>query len=118
MTGDGPQSQPGINIVTNSSTSSTTGTSTNPSNASTNVPTSGTSTSSLRDGDHQNTGNEQLTGKQEDAEGGPPPHPGKHEGRPSTTWTPPFVGNTANPSQVWKNRKDELFQDGNIRDQM
>ena len=100
MTGDGPQSQPGINIVTNSSTSSTTGTSTNPSNTSSNIPTSGTSTSSLRDGDQQTTGAEQLAGKQEGAEGGPPPHPGKHEGRPSTTWTPPFVGNTANPSQV------------------
>ena len=88
--------------MTNSSTSSTTGTSTNPSNTSSNVPTSGTSTSSLREGDQQNTGTEQLAGKQEGAEGGPPPHPGKHEGRPSTTWTPPFVGNTANSSQVWK----------------
>ena len=102
VTGDGPQSQPGINIVTNSSASSTTATATNPSNTSTNIASSGATTSVLRDGDPQNSGTEMLSGKTDVTEGGPPPLPGKHEGKPSSTWTPPFVGITGNQSQVGK----------------
>ena len=30
---------------------------------------------------------------------GPPPHPGRHEGKPSTTWTPPVQNEVStNPS--------------------
>ena len=73
--------------MTNSTTaSSTAATDTNPSNTSANTTSSGT--------------NEILPGKAEAPEGGPPPHPGKHEGKPSTTWTPPFAGNSGNQSQV------------------
>ena len=102
--GDGNQLVPGNNIAANSPTSSTLSgtTSTNTSNTSTNLPTSGTTTSVVRDGEQQNLGSEQLPGKPGDGtvEGCPPPHPGKHEGKPSTTWTPPFVGSTGNQNQV------------------
>ena len=100
--GDGNQHVPGNNIAANSSTSSTLSgtTSTNTSNTSTNIPTSGTTTTVMREGEQQSLGSEQLPGKPGDVDGCPPPHPGKHEGKPSTTWTPPFVGNTGNPNQV------------------
>ena len=91
-TGDNNQLLPGNNIAANSSTSSSiSGTTTNTSNTST-TPTSGTTTSE----------SEQIPGKPIDGgvEGCPPPHPGKHEGKPSTTWTPPFVGNSGNQTQV------------------
>ena len=94
----------GINNPNNSATASSapTGTSTNPSNTSIANPTSGTNTSLSRDGDAQSSGSETIAGNAETAEGGPPPLPGKHEGKPSSTWTPPFVGNTGNASQVCK----------------
>ena len=99
VAGDGPQTQPPINVVTNSSSSSTTATATNPAN--TPITTSGTTTSSLRDGDSQPPiGTGMSPGKTDPTEVGPPPHPGKHEGKPSTTWTPPFVGSSGNQSQV------------------
>ena len=100
MTGDGPQSQPGINIMTNSSASSTPVTATNPSNIPTNIHASGEISSLSRDADVQNSGIETLPGKAEASEGCPPPIPNKHEGKPSSTWTPPFVGSAGNTSQV------------------
>ena len=98
VTGDGPQTQPPINVVTNSSPSSTTATATNPSN--TPITSSGTATSSLKEGDSQPSVAGMSSGKTDPTEGGPPPHPGKHEGKPSTTCTPPFVGSSGNQSQV------------------
>ena len=96
MAGDGPQTQPPINVVTNSSSSSTTATATNPAN--TPITTSGATT---RDGESQPpAGAGMPPGKPDPTEVGPPPHPGKHEGKPSTTWTPPFVGSSGNQSQV------------------
>ena len=89
-TGDNNQLLPGNNIAASSSPSSNIpGSNTNTSNTSTN-PTSGTPIS------------ESEPGKPGEGavDGCPPPHPGKHEGKPSTTWTPPFVGNTSNPTQV------------------
>ena len=86
--------------MTNSSASSTTATATNPSNTPTNITSPGTTTSVLREGDPQNSGTETLSGKADVTEGGPPPLPGKHEGKPTQTWTPPFVGITGNQSQV------------------
>ena len=89
-TGDNNQLLPGNSIASSSSPSSNIpGSNTNTSNTSTN-PTSGATTS------------ENDPGKPGDGtvDGCPPPHPGKHEGKPSTTWTPPFVGNTGNSPQV------------------
>jgi len=34
------------------------------------------------------------------SEVGPPPHPGRHEGKPSTTWTPPVQADGSAAPQV------------------